>query len=76
VCRREKRTDFDLGPMLAINRSEMKTTRQRDGLGRNRWLDNITRELPSIASHRHPMDEPAVTVPTTVTQTSCQEESR
>ena len=54
----------------------MKTTQQRDGLGRSRWRNNITRELLSNARHRHSMDEPAVTVPTTVTQTSCQEESR
>ena len=71
-----ERTDFDVGPMLAINRSEMKTTQQRDGLGRNRWLDNITRERLSNARHRHSMDEPAVTVPTTVTQIRCPEESR
>ena len=68
MCCREKRTDFDVGPMLAINRIEMKTAQQRDGLGRNRWLDNITRELLSNARHRHSMGEPAVTVPITVTQ--------
>ncbi len=71
-----ERTDFDVGPMLAINRSEMKTTQQRDGLGRNRWLDNITRELLSNTRHRHSMNEPAVTVPTTVTQIGCREEYR
>ena len=76
MCCREKRSDFDVGPMLAINRGEMKTTQQRDGLGRNRSLDNITRELLSNGRHRHSMDEPAVTVPTTVTQISGHEESR
>jgi hypothetical protein len=76
VCCREKRTDFDVGSMLAIDRSEMKTTRQRDGLGRNRWFDNITREMPSIARHRHSMDERAVTVPAVLIQIGCQEESR
>jgi len=54
----------------------MKKTWQRDGLGRNRWLDNITRELLSNARHRPSMDEPAATVPTTVTQISRHEESR
>ena len=73
---RERRTDSEVGPMLAINRNEMKTTQQRGGLGRNRSLDNITRELLSNARHRHSMDEPAVTVPTTFTQIGCHEESR
>jgi hypothetical protein len=62
--------------MLAINRIEMKTTQQRDGLGGNRWLENITRELLSDARHSHYMEEPTFTVPTTVTQISCQEECR
>jgi hypothetical protein len=76
VCCREERTDFDVGPMLAINISEMKTTQQRDGLGGNRWLGNITRELPSNVRHAHSMDEQAVTVRAMLIQIGCQEESR
>jgi hypothetical protein len=54
----------------------MKKTWQRDGLGRHRWLDNITRKLLSNARHRHSMDEPAVTVPTIIAQINCHEEYR
>ena len=74
-CRKES-TDSEVGPMLATNISEMKMTQQRAGLGQNRRLDSITRELLSHARHRHCLDGRAVTVPTTVIQIRCREEYR
>jgi hypothetical protein len=47
--------------MLAMNGSAMKTTRQLDGLGQNRWLDNITRDLLNKGTHRQYIDELAAT---------------
>jgi hypothetical protein len=46
-----KRTVFAIGPVLAMNRSEMKTTRQLDDLGQNRPLDSITRYPRSSQAH-------------------------
>jgi hypothetical protein len=49
---REKRRVSDIGPVLAMNGREMKTTQQLDGLGQNRWPDNITRNLREIKALR------------------------
>jgi transaldolase len=54
----------------------MKATQQLHDLGQRLWLDSITRELLDNARHRHYMDELAVTVPATLIQIGCQEESR
>ena len=41
---------FAIGPLLAMNRSEMKTKRQLHKLGESLWLDAITRYLRGSAA--------------------------
>jgi hypothetical protein len=43
---------FDIGSVLAMNKTEMKATRHLYNRGQNRWLDSFTRELPSSQTHR------------------------
>jgi hypothetical protein len=54
----------------------MKATQHLHDLRQNCWHDNVTRDLLGNARHSHCMDERAVTVPATLIQVGCQEESR
>jgi hypothetical protein len=71
---REKNAAFDTGPMRAMNRSAMKTTRQLDDLGQNHRLDNSSRVLPSNKSLKRDIDELSVPDHATATRISWQEE--
>ncbi len=61
--------------MLAMNRGEMKTTRQPDDLGQKRRLESITRDLPSGETYRLYIDDLAVTFPAAAMKIGWQEES-
>jgi len=52
----------------------MNATRQLHDLGQNRWLDNITRDLLSNATHRQYIDELATAFPASAIPIGCQEE--
>jgi transaldolase len=52
----------------------MKGTQHLRDLGQRLWLDNITRDLLSNATHRQYIDELAVTFPATATRIGWQEE--
>jgi hypothetical protein len=61
--------------MLAMNRSEMKMTGQRNGLGRNLENESITRAAWSSETQRLPVDDLAVSCPAAFMKISEQEES-
>jgi len=61
--------------MLAMNRSEMKMTGQRNGLGRNLGHESITRAAWSSETQRLPVDDLAVSCPAAFMKISEQEES-
>jgi hypothetical protein len=71
----EKRTVFDIGPMLAMNPREMKTTQQRDDLDQNRRLYNPPRGLRSSQTRRPCIGGLAVTARTAAMQIGWQGES-
>jgi hypothetical protein len=52
----------------------MKTTHRLDGLGQNRWLDGITREVRSSRRDGIYIDDLAMTFPAAATQIGWQEE--
>ncbi len=66
---------FDIGPIRALNRNQMKATPQLRDLDQSLWLDNITRGLWSSQTHRLYIDDPAVTFPAAAMKIGWQEES-
>ena len=70
-----KRKASGIGPVLAMNECEMKTTRQFDRLGQNCRPENITRDLPSNPTRVAHNDGLAETLPAAGIQIGCQEES-
>jgi hypothetical protein len=69
----EKRKAYGIGPVLAINGCEMKTTQRFDGLGQNCRPENITRDVVSNPIRVAHNDELAETLPATAIQIGCQE---
>jgi hypothetical protein len=65
---------FDFGMTCAMNRSEMKATRQLHDLRRSLWFDNITRNLLNGGALKHKIDDLPVTIPATAIQIDWQEE--
>jgi hypothetical protein len=57
-----------------MNIAAMQTTRQLDGLHRNRGIDNIARDLLSIGKHSQYIDELATTFPASAIEIGWQEE--
>jgi hypothetical protein len=75
LVRREKRKASGIGPELATNGSEMKTTRQFDRLGQNCRPEDIARDLPSNLTRVAHNDELSETLPPAAIRIGSQEES-
>jgi len=75
LVRREKRKASGIGPELATNGSEMKTTRQFDRLGQNCRPENIAQDLPRNPTRVAHNDEVAETLPPAAIRIGSQEES-
>src|SRR5712671_4246768 len=71
----QERAPFETGPMLALNRSEMKTTRQLNGLARNLGHESMNRPAWSSETQRRPVDDLAVSCAASFVKISEQEES-
>jgi len=61
--------------MLAMNRSEMKTTGQLNGLGQNLGHESITRAARSSETQRLHVDDLVVSCPAAFMKIAGQEES-
>jgi hypothetical protein len=72
---REKRKASGIGPVLAMNGSEMRTTRRFESPGQNCRPENINRDLLSNPTQVQCNDELAETLLAAVIQIRCQEES-
>jgi hypothetical protein len=72
---RGKRKASGIGPVFAVNRCEMKTTRQFDSPGQNWRPENINRDLLSNPAQAQHIDELAEMLPAAAIQIGCQEES-
>jgi hypothetical protein len=64
---------FDIGPIRAVNRNEMKATLKLHDLDQSIWLDSFTRGLRSSQTHGLFTDVLAVTVRATAMQIGRQE---
>ena len=67
--------DFDLGPVRAMDRNEMKAATELHDLNQSFWLDNIARRLRGGQTRRPYIDDLAVTFPASAMQISWQGES-